>query len=140
MNVRTSPAPKSANPPRSAGEVDLFISARVRERRLMLGLSQADLAKEIGITAMQLHKYEKGTNRIAAARLFRIARVLGVDVGYFYEGLNEAPAVPSSPQRLLLLFTRTFGEIRASKEREAVCSFVRELVVAELALERPLTA
>lgn len=100
----------------------------------MLGLTQADLARLIGITAMQLHKYEKGTNRIAAARLFGIAQVLGVDVGYFYEDANRATAATSSPQRLLLQFIRAFGDIAAPRTRDALCSFARELARAELEL------
>jgi transcriptional regulator with XRE-family HTH domain len=103
---------------------------------MMLGLTQADLAPLIGITAMQLHKYEKEANRIAAARLFRIAQVLGVDIGYFYEGANRAPAATSSPQRLLLQFIRAFGDIAAPRKRDALCSFARELATAELELNQ----
>jgi transcriptional regulator with XRE-family HTH domain len=64
----------------------------------MAGMTQPQLAELIGITYQQEHKYEKGINRIAAGRLYQIARVLGVDVGYFYEGLqSEQPFVPTYP-------------------------------------------
>jgi transcriptional regulator with XRE-family HTH domain len=58
----------------------------MRERRVMLGLTQQQMAELIGVTYQQAHKYEKGINRVAAGRLYRIAQALGVEVGYFFEG------------------------------------------------------
>ena len=54
----------------------------------MLGLTQQQMAELIGVTYQQAHKYEKGINRVAAGRLCGIAGALGVEVGYFYEGLQ----------------------------------------------------
>jgi transcriptional regulator with XRE-family HTH domain len=51
----------------------------------MLGLTQPQLAELIGVTYQQAHKYEKGVNRVAAGRLYNIARVLGVELNYFFE-------------------------------------------------------
>ena len=50
----------------------------------MLGLTQQQMADLIGVTYQQAHKYEKGINRVAAGRLYSIARALGVEAGYFY--------------------------------------------------------
>ena len=61
-----------------AQDIDRYVGARMRERRLMLGLTQQHLADLIGVTYQQAHKYEKGVNRIAAGRLSTIARALGV--------------------------------------------------------------
>jgi transcriptional regulator with XRE-family HTH domain len=61
----------------------------MRERRIMLGLTQQQMAELIGVTYQQAHKYEKGVNRVAAGRLYNIAQALGVDVGYFFEGLES---------------------------------------------------
>ena len=55
----------------------------------MLGLSQQQMAEMIGVTYQQAHKYERGINRIFAGRLFEISQVLGVSVGFFYEGLES---------------------------------------------------
>ncbi len=60
----------------------------------MLGLTQQQLANLIGVTYQQAHKYERGMNRISAGRLYEIARVLGVDVGHLFEGLDEADRAP----------------------------------------------
>jgi transcriptional regulator with XRE-family HTH domain len=64
----------------------------MRERRIMLGLTQQQMAELIGVTYQQAHKYEKGINRVAAGRLYSIAQALGVDVGYFFEGLQTQTA------------------------------------------------
>ena len=76
-----------------AQDIDRYVGARMRERRIMLGLTQQQMAELIGVTYQQAHKYEKGINRIAGGRLYTIAQALGVEVGYFYEGL-EGPARP----------------------------------------------
>lgn len=53
----------------------------------MRGLTQAEIADRIGITLQQLSKYERGVNRLSAGRLWALARALGVEVGWFFEGL-----------------------------------------------------
>src|SRR5215208_6446639 len=61
---------------RSTAAIDDHVGARIRERRIMLGLTQQQLAELIGVTYQQAHKYERGINRVSAGRLFEIARVL----------------------------------------------------------------
>jgi transcriptional regulator with XRE-family HTH domain len=68
--------------------VDTHVGAKVKIRRLMLGLSQEDLAKSIGLTFQQVQKYERGTNRISVSRLIDISRVLKISFDYFLEGCN----------------------------------------------------
>src|SRR3954465_15022021 len=71
---------KSPNP------VDKHGGSRMRTRRLLVRMSQEKLGEALGITFQQIQKYEKGTNRISVSRLHQIAHVLGVPVGYFYDG------------------------------------------------------
>ena len=81
---------KKSKPPgtgKSATAVDRHVGARVRVRRNMVGLSQTELAQALGITFQQVQKYEKGTNRIGAGRLYRVAEVLRVPVQWFFKGL-----------------------------------------------------
>lgn len=66
--------------------VDIHVGQRVRARRKMLGLSQTQLGKELGVTFQQVQKYERGTNRIGSSRLFRLSSALDVPVAYFFEG------------------------------------------------------
>ena len=65
-----------------------YIGMRIRERRLMLGITQAQLAKMIGVTFQQAQKYECGITRVSAGRLFEIARELESPIAYFFEGFG----------------------------------------------------
>jgi transcriptional regulator with XRE-family HTH domain len=65
---------------------DKHVGARVRMRRMMLGMSQEKLGDALDLTFQQVQKYEKGTNRIGASRLQQIATILGVEVAFFFEG------------------------------------------------------
>jgi transcriptional regulator with XRE-family HTH domain len=76
--------------PRSTGSLDLHFGEKLRAGRLMMHVSQQDLAKALGLSFQQIQKYERGTNRMSAATLFQIAAVLNVDVMYFYEGLPRS--------------------------------------------------
>jgi transcriptional regulator with XRE-family HTH domain len=112
----------------SAAAVDNHVGARIRERRIMLGLTQQQLAEMIGVTYQQAHKYERGINRISAGRLYEIARVLNAPISYFYEGLSEASPRPAAPhQRMLLEIARNFAEIHNERHQEAVSQLARAL-------------
>ena len=95
----------------------------------------------IGVTYQQAHKYEKGINRIAAGRLSRIAQALGVEVGYFYEGLTSTPeAVQVTPkQRQMLELTRNFMALPSRKHQEAICNLARVMANADPIGEVDLT-
>ena len=74
-----------------SSEVDHHVGKRIRERRREIGMSQAKLGNALGITSQQVQKYEIGLNRVAAGRLWDIAKNLEVDVGYFFEGIEKRP-------------------------------------------------
>ncbi|HTT80803.1 MAG TPA: helix-turn-helix transcriptional regulator [Stellaceae bacterium] len=113
---------------RSTATIDDHVGARIRERRIMLGLTQQQLADTIGVTYQQAHKYERGINRVSAGRLYEIAQVLNAPISYFYEGIGEEPARPAAPhQRMLLEIARNFAEIRDERHREAVSQLTRAL-------------
>jgi transcriptional regulator with XRE-family HTH domain len=99
---------------RKAGQpdpIDIHVGSRLRLLRTILRMSQEKLAAELGLTFQQVQKYERAANRISASRLYHLCRILGVRVGFFYEGLGaghaahpgfaEAPAEPfeSDPLR-----------------------------------------
>ncbi len=66
--------------------VDVYVGARLRMRRAMLGMSQSKLGSILGVTFQQIQKYEKGVNRISASRLKQAASVFDVDIDWFYDG------------------------------------------------------
>jgi transcriptional regulator with XRE-family HTH domain len=116
-------------------EVDSYVSHRVRQRRLVLGITQSELGKMVGVAHQQIQKYEAGVDRIPANRLFDIARALGVDVGYFVEGLegddDARQKIPPQTTRLLLELAGNFAKIRKRKDKEAVCKLARKLARKE---------
>jgi transcriptional regulator with XRE-family HTH domain len=73
--------------------IDIEVGQRIRIQRLAAGLSQSELAERIGVTFQQVQKYEKGTNRVGAGRLTKIARVLNVPVGSFFDGRDQIEQV-----------------------------------------------
>jgi len=68
---------------------DKHVGSRVRMQRLMLGMSQENLADQLGITFQQVQKYEKGTNRVSASRLQQVSHILDVPVSFFFEQVPE---------------------------------------------------
>jgi transcriptional regulator with XRE-family HTH domain len=113
-------------------DVDRHVGARIRARRIMLGLSQQQMAELVGVTYQQAHKYEKGINRVAAGRLYGIAQALGVEVSYFFEGLQTADRlVPSPQQRMLLDLARNYLNIPAPEHQKAIVALARALAEGE---------
>src|ERR1700731_2536375 len=109
-------------------DIDRHVGARIRERRIMLGLTQQQLADLIGVTYQQAHKYERGINRVSAGRLFEIADALSAPITYFYEGIGEeGPRQITLHQRMQLKIARNFVEIRNEKHQEAVSQLARAL-------------
>ena len=70
--------------------VDRHVGRRVQEKRLDLGLTQTALAKAVGVSFQQVQKYEKGTNRVSASRLFEMADFMKVDIPFFFDGYGSA--------------------------------------------------
>lgn len=130
---------KSPNP------IDKHVGSRVRMRRMMINMSQEKLGEKLGITFQQIQKYEKGTNRIGASRLQQIANVLGVPVGFFFEGapvpdgsakgFSEA-ASPAYVSDFLatsdgLALTKAFMKVTDSKVRRRIVDLVEAMVAEE---------
>ncbi len=69
--------------------VDVHVGGRVRARRTLIGMSQTELGKRVGLTFQQIQKYEKGMNRIAASRLWRFSLILGRPISWFFEGIGK---------------------------------------------------
>ena len=67
--------------------IDRHVGTRIRGRRVGLRISQTKLGQSIGVTFQQIQKYESGTNRVGASNLFKIAKALGVEVAFFFEGV-----------------------------------------------------
>ncbi len=69
--------------------VDVHVGTRIRLQRLTMKLSQSVLGEKLGVTFQQVQKYERGTNRVSASRLWRMAEILGVPVEFFFHGIKD---------------------------------------------------
>ena len=77
------------DPKQDIKQLERSIGARIRLRRTELGLTQLQLARQLGLSYQQIQKYETGLNRISAGRLHQISKLLFIDTTYFYKGLGE---------------------------------------------------
>jgi transcriptional regulator with XRE-family HTH domain len=100
-----------------ATDVALYVGKRLRRRRRLLGLSQQDLAGQVGVRFQQIQKYECGANRITASRLFSLATALNVNINYFFDGLaadgKQTPANENSLAGDILSQKETLELVRA---------------------------
>jgi transcriptional regulator with XRE-family HTH domain len=109
--------------------VDVHVGARLRLRRLQVGMNQGALARAIRVTFQQVQKYERGANRLSASRLYAACGVLRVEPGYFFEELRPqkpgrdgagadegSPALLMTPQslELVMLLPEIEPEVRGA--------------------------
>ncbi|KXV00373.1 transcriptional regulator [Gluconobacter potus] len=100
--------------------MDVHVGNRIRLRRTLMGLSQEKLGEALGLTFQQIQKYERGANRVGASRLYDLAQVLDVPIGFFFDDMQEArPSAPSStPQPFsgsAPTFNPAFGQTPAAQ-------------------------
>jgi transcriptional regulator with XRE-family HTH domain len=103
QGVRVPRARKSSGRAASAGSpnpIDVHVGARIRQRRTLLGMTQQGLGRALVLTFQQVQKYESGVNRVGSSRLFDLARILDVPVGFFFEEMTAAVKA-RSPARLV---------------------------------------
>ena len=93
MKRMTYEARKSGSRTKGPDPVDVHVGDRLRLRRNTLGLSQKQLGKAAGLTFQQIQKYERGTNRMGASRLFQLARILDIPVVWFFEDMASGPGI-----------------------------------------------
>jgi len=125
-----------------ANEVDAYVGGRLRERRILKGLSQTALAETVGLTFQQIQKYERGTDRISASRLYQFSRVLGLPVSHFFDGLTGkvrrvlkaevdtaglAEGERIFTDRHTLQLVRNYYRIQSAADRRALLGLIRSL-------------
>lgn len=130
---------------RQPNMVDRHVGQRVRTRRKQLGLSQDRLAEALGLTFQQVQKYERGTNRISASKLFEAAAALQVEVPFFFDGLSpEADPIragdvaleaASSLNAEEIALLSAFRSIQGQRVRRRVLNLVREMAPDETRID-----
>ena len=131
---------------RRPSSVDVHVGGRVRVRRRLIHMTQETLADLIDVTFQQVQKYERGSNRISASKLFAIAEALEVPISYFFEGLDEIgekPADEGSEQNIQsflrtsegLELARRFPRIARGPLRRRILELVRAAALDGVELE-----
>lgn len=127
--------------------IDAYVGSRVRGRRTGLRMSQSKLGEVVGVTFQQIQKYENGANRIGASNLYKIAKALGVDVKFLYEGMpEEFPAKGSAGglsedsvsfdqdpmnSRDAIEIVHNYFRIESTNVRKRLSLFIKSLAEAE---------
>ncbi len=134
---------------RGARPVDAHVGRRVRLRRTLLGMSQEKLGRELGLTFQQVQKYERGTNRIGASRLYQLSEILDVPVSFFFDDMppdvaGERPERPAGmtevqgaayetdtmAKRETLELVRAYYRIKSDKARKRIFELTNAIAMA----------
>jgi transcriptional regulator with XRE-family HTH domain len=125
------PKPKKIEP------TDLYVGQRVKTHRLLKGMTQEGLGDALGITFQQVQKYEKGTNRVSASKLQKIADVLSTSIESFFKGGpadgNGGKKSPEAAFSALLstgegiALCKAFEQISSRAVRRSVVSMIETL-------------
>jgi transcriptional regulator with XRE-family HTH domain len=134
---------QSAKSALQAAKVDQHVGERIRRRRALLGFTQEQLADTLQISYQQIQKYETGSNRVSAGRLYQIAQRLDVSVAYFFDGLDNHAVAASAGNgnghgnghgngngtaaRTTIELVRSFNAIEEPSVRSAVSALVKSL-------------
>ncbi len=129
------------SPRKAVDPTDRYVGARLRMRRKMLGVSQQELGRALGLTFQQIQKYESGANRIGASRLQHIAQVLQVPIGFFFDGIALDVQDGSSSSEGVATFLSTgeglalakaFSRVRSAPLRRSIIEMVHHITSEEL--------
>src|SRR5579872_2085667 len=127
---------------RSAGKPDIELGKRIRLRRVEQKISQAELGEQLGVSFQQVQKYEKGVNRVGAARLQQIATALDVPVTFFYDGDSKAREVESLlflDSAFSLRLLRAYSKIKDQTVQRQLVSLMESIAANEDWFRAPAT-
>lgn len=105
--------------------VDVHVGKRLKQIRTLRRMSQTDVAKRLDLSFQQIQKYEIGSNRIAASRLFELSRILDVPTSYFFEGLAETDPAPRGDRGLDIV--NALAAIEDEKIKSRIVTFIEDV-------------
>ncbi|WP_299688724.1 helix-turn-helix transcriptional regulator [uncultured Tateyamaria sp.] len=105
--------------------VDIHVGKRLKQIRTLRRMSQTDVAKKLNLSFQQIQKYEIGSNRIAASRLFELSRILDVPTSYFFEGVAEVESLPRRDNGLDIV--NALAAIEDEKIKSRIVTFIEDV-------------
>ena len=124
--------------PKATNSIDAYVAGKLRTYRKQLGMSQADIAKQLGVTFQQIQKYEAGLNRIGAGRLFQFASIYGIPMQELFprnvgtaDGLKRAEKMDEIARFALSTdgwkLCEAFLRIQDPRQRRIIISLVQQM-------------
>ena len=113
-----------------AHSVDIHVGRQLKNIRTKRRLSQTDVARRLGLSFQQIQKYEIGSNRIAASRLYELSHILDVPTSYFFDGLDSAASAASAKTGNIL---EVIASIKDEGMRSRIVSYIETLIDTEVA-------
>lgn len=127
-----------------ADNIDKLVSKRLKNRRVMLGLSQQELGEAVGVSIQQIQKYEKATNRISSGKLYSFAKFLKVPVNFFFDASSnstnqvaetfaeesegyETQKTNNLSEREVVSLVRAFNDIKNSQTRKKLLDLMKTI-------------
>ncbi len=110
--------------------IDVYVGARVRQRRVLLGMNQTKLGDALGMSFQQVQKYENGKNRISASKLFKLSQVFDVSIEYFFDEMPPVVVASTMMTRETLKLVRAYYEIEDAKIRKHVYELTKTLAAS----------
>ena len=107
--------------------IDVHVGKRLKQMRKLRRMSQTDVAKRLDLSFQQVQKYEIGSNRIAASRLFELSRILEVPTSYFFEGLADADNTAASRRDRGGDIMNALAAIEDDKIKSRIVTFIEDV-------------
>ena len=109
--------------------IDIHVGQRLKQQRKLQGISQENLAKQLGITFQQIQKYENGTNRISASKLYELSQILKTPIQFFFENYEKSTQQIEKPSELTtkeLTLIKSFRQLTPAQQ-QALISLINKL-------------
>jgi transcriptional regulator with XRE-family HTH domain len=115
---------------RRSSEIDRFVGHRLKQLRLLSGMTQQQVARQLGVSTQQIHKLESGINRMSVGKLFLVARAFDVAVADLFDGYDSGaphnPPVEFNTPRMLLNVLHSFLQLEP-KRQDALMRLARAM-------------
>ncbi|MDD9912643.1 MAG: helix-turn-helix transcriptional regulator [Alphaproteobacteria bacterium] len=114
---------------KSPHPIDIHVGQRLKQQRLLQGISQESLAKQLGITFQQIQKYENSTNRISASKLYQLSQILKTPIQFFFENYQKPPQPIKKQTEITtkeLTFIKNFRQLNPAQQ-QALASLINKL-------------
>lgn len=131
MTKSHKPEKTDTSSARKADIIDKHVGQRMKERRRELDISQQEISEILGVSYQQLQKYESGSNRVSAGRLFLLAYILKVDISHFFDGLPPANELFKGKIDELDYVIPEINTIKATSLRQAFTDLVQAIKDSE---------